>query len=72
MIIRRKWRREWARLLARAIAVVAIVMVALVLFRVQRIEGDSLEPNYKDGDLVIMWRSDSAPFLQLRVRGFND
>ncbi len=72
MIIRRKWRREWARLLVRVVALVTVLIIVVMFLRVRRIEGTNMEPNYKDGDLVLMWRSDETPFLQLRVRGFDD
>ena len=72
MIIKRSRRREWARLLARVMIIVTLVAAIVVFLRVQRIEGINMEPNYKDGDLVIMWRLTNAPFLQLRVRGFDD
>ena len=72
MIIKRSRRREWARLLARAMIIATLAAAIVVFLRIQRIEGINMEPNYKDGDLVIMWRLTNAPFLQLRVRGFDD
>ena len=72
MIIKKSRRREWARLLAKVIVFVMIMVAVAIIVRVERIEGNSSEPNYKDGDLIIMRRSDDAPFLQLRVRGFDD
>ena len=44
----------------------------MVLVQIRRIEGDAEAPLYKDGDLVLAFRFSDAPFLQLRVRGFDD
>ena len=72
MKIKRSRRREWARLLVK-VAVFAVLIVAVkMLLKIQRIEGGNRAPLYKDGDLVLMWRVDDTPFLQLRIRGFDD
>jgi hypothetical protein len=68
MKIKKNGRREWARLLGK----IAILVALVVLVRVRRIEGDELEPIYRDGDLVLSFRFGDAPFLQLRMRGFDD
>jgi hypothetical protein len=72
MKIRRSWGREWARPLGKIllIGITIVIVGALVEFR--RIEGNELAPSYKDGDLVLALRYENAPFLQLRVRGFDD
>lgn len=72
MKIKRSWGREWARPLGKIVFIgVAIALLgALIEFR--RIEGNELAPTYKDGDLVLALRYENAPFLQLRVRGFDD
>ena len=72
MKIKRSRRREWARLLVRVLAIAFLVVCAAFSIRLHRVEGDEQAPAYKDGDLVMMWRSDDTPFLQLRVRGFDD
>ena len=72
MKIKRGRRREWARLLARVLIMVLSVGLCAVFVRLRRVEGDELAPAYKDGDLVMIWRMNGTPFLQLRTRGFDD
>lgn len=72
MKIKRSWGREWARPLGKIIVIGVFLLVAGAFIKVRRIEGGDLAPMYKDGDLVLATRYDDAPFLQLRVRGFDD
>lgn len=72
MKIKRSWGREWARPLGKIIIIGVFLLLASALINVRRIEGDDLEPIYRDGDLVLATRYNDAPFLQLRVRGFDD
>ena len=72
MKIKRSWRRAQARLLVRAAMLIMVLVGLIVMFEPKRIVGNELAPLYKDGDLVIRRRSDNAPFLQMRIRGFDD
>ena len=72
MKIKKSRRHEWACLLRKMIALVAILIVAMILVQIRRVKGDARAPLYKDGDLVFTSRFSDAPFLQLRVRGFDD
>jgi signal peptidase I len=72
MKIKRSWGREWARPLEKMALIIAGVIVVGLLVEFRRIEGDGLEPDYKDGDLVLVLRYEDTPFLQLRVRGFGE
>ena len=72
MIIRKSWRREWARLLWKMSLFLSIAVMAIAIFETKRIVGDELSPTYKDGDLVFYLRLEHTPILLLRVRGFDD
>lgn len=72
MKIKKSRRREWARLLVKVIVVVTAIIMAMMLLKLQRIEGNQWEPAYRDGDLVLKRRIDDVPFALLRVRGFDD
>ena len=72
MKIKNGRRHEWARLLRKVATLAVLVAGMMVLVQIRRIEGDAEAPLYKDGDLVLAFRFSDAPFLQLRVRGFDD
>ncbi len=72
MKIKKNRRREWARLLVKTIIMMIAVIMAIMLLKLQRIEGNQWEPVYRDGDLVLKRRIDDVPFALLRVRGCDD
>ena len=72
MKIKKSRRHEWACLLRKIIVLAAILIAMMILVQIRRIEGDAVAPLYKDGDLVFKPRFGDAPFLLLRVRGFDD
>ena len=72
MKIQKCWRREWARLLGKVLVLAVMIGCVSCFIKMRRIEGDGEAPSYQDGDLVLAWRLNNEPFLQLRVRGFGD
>ena len=72
MKIRKNRRREWARLLLRGASLIIVTMVFFIFIKARRIVGNELAPKYMDGDLVLLFKPRNTPFLQLRVRGFDD
>lgn len=57
-------RREWARFGVKMAMVAGMVLVFFVFFGVYRVEGNSMAPDVKDGDLLIYSR-----FLPAEVGG---
>ena len=72
MRIKKSRRREWARLLVKMMIMMVAAIMAIMLLKLQRIEGNQWESAYRDGDLVLKRRIDDVPFALLRVRGFDD
>ena len=72
MKIKQNRRREWGRLLAKIVGVGMLGAVCVFCIKAERTEGNELAPKYQDGDLVLVTRWNDEPFLQLRVRGFDD
>lgn len=72
MKIKKAKGRECWRLLARVGFIGVLLFVFFSFFSVERIEGDDLSPNYKDGDLVLRNKVGNETYLLLRIRGFDD
>lgn len=65
-------RRKWRRLLLEVITVLAMLGASYCVFVVERVNGFSEAPSYKDGDLLIRLRWSNEKILQIRTRGFDD
>lgn len=72
MKIKKARGRECLRLLARVGVIVVLSVVFFSFFSIERIEGNDLAPNYRDGDLVLKSKIEGETYLLLRIRGFDD